>query len=101
MIIHVVLLTWKDGVTKSQIDALDRALEGLSELPEVKKLVHGSDVKFRPGNADFGVVAHFADETGWRAYQSHPAHKAVVAEYITPMAATRTAIQMSEPETLG
>ena len=55
-------------------------------------------MRIRGGNADYGLVALFADETGWRAYQEHPAHKAAVANLVQPIAAQRTAIQMRVPD---
>ena len=96
MIVHVVLFTWNDGVSQSQIQDLDRAFSQLpAKIPELKKLTFGSDVKFRGGNADYGLIAVFADEAGWRAYQNSASHKSLVANFIAPMTATRVAIQMS------
>ena len=39
------------------------------------------------------VVADFAGKDGYLAYRDHPAHRAVVEEFIAPIAAERAAIQ--------
>ena len=96
MIVHIVLFIWKEGVSHSQIEALTRAIGQLpKQIPELQELRFGPDVKLRTGNADYGLVAIFADETGWKAYQASAAHKTLVADYITPIVASRVAIQMS------
>lgn len=99
MLLHVVLFQWKEGVSEAQVAALDQAMAELPKaIPELKELQYGADVRIRGGNADYGLVALFADETGWRAYQEHPAHKAAVANLVQPIAAQRTAIQMRVPD---
>lgn len=96
MLVHIVLFTWKEDVSQSQVDALTRAIGNLPEqIPELQQLRFGPDVKLRAGNADYGLVATFADQAGWNAYQASTAHKALIAEYITPILASRVAIQMS------
>jgi len=98
MILHIVLFKWKDGVSEAQIRALDAAMAKLpAAIPQVKSLHWGSDVRFRDGNADWGLAALFEDQAGWQAYQVHPEHQAVVQNMVVPLLASRTAIQMPAP----
>ncbi len=46
-----------------------------------------------PGGYEFVVVADFADRDAYLVYRDHPAHRAVVDAFITPIAAERAAIQ--------
>ena len=45
------------------------------------------------GNFDLAVVADCDDVAGYRAYATHPAHLAVIAERIRPILADRAAVQ--------
>ncbi len=98
MILHIVLFKWKDGVKKEQVDAVDAAMAKLpAAIPQLKALHWGSDVRFREGNADWALVAIFANQADWQAYQVHPEHQAIVQNLVTPILASRTAIQMPAP----
>ncbi len=58
-------------------------------------LRHGADLGYREsGNADYAIVATFADRAAWDAYQAHPLHKAFIVQQATPLAASRVAIQL-------
>ena len=46
------------------------------------------------GNADFAVVADFADADAWQRYQTHPAHVAVVERHVVPNFERRHAVQL-------
>jgi hypothetical protein len=39
------------------------------------------------------VVADFDDAGGYLVYRDHPAHRAVVEQYVTPIVAERAAVQ--------
>lgn len=98
MILHIVLFKWKEGVKKEQVDAVDAAMAKLpAAIPQVKQLHWGSDVHFREGNADWALTAIFANQADWQAYQVHPDHQAIVQNLVTPILASRTAIQMPAP----
>jgi len=98
MILHIVLFKWKEGVTKEQIAALDAAMAKLpAAIPQVKNLTWGSDVHFREGNADWALAGVFANQADWQAYQVHPEHQAIVQNLVSPILASRTAIQMPTP----
>jgi hypothetical protein len=47
----------------------------------------------REGNGDYALVATFADQAAWRAYQADPRHQAFVRDFVTPIQASRLTIQ--------
>src|ERR1039457_5820231 len=54
----------------------------------------GPDAGVNPGkNYDFAVVAEFDDVDGYLAYRDHPAHRAVVEDYVNPIVARRADAQ--------
>lgn len=96
MIVHIVVFTWKDGVTSTDVDALRAAIDAmLPQLGDVQSFRHGPDLKIRPGNGDYALVATFADEEAWRGYQNHPAHKALVTDVVAPLRKGSVATQIA------
>lgn len=94
MVTHIVIFSWHPGVTDEQVAALGRALDGLAaHQSDILTLHHGRDLVFREGNGDYALVATFADQVGWAAYQADAAHKAVVRDFVTPIQASRLTIQ--------
>jgi hypothetical protein len=91
---HVVCLTWSEDATPAEVAAVTDALAELpAQIPDLRAYSIGPDVGLAPGNADFAIVADFDDADGWRRYQEHPAHQAVLVEQLRPMIAARTAAQ--------
>ena len=94
MVTHTVVFTWIVGTTAAQVDHLRQALDNLAaELSAIVTIHHGPDLHFREGNGDYALVATFADRAGWDAYQAHPKHQAFVRDVVTPLQASRVAIQ--------
>lgn len=91
---HVVAFTWREGVTPEQVDAV---ADGLRRLPAVIEQIRdyrfGADLGINEGNADFVVVADFDSVDDYLTYRDHPAHRALVADLLSPVIATRTAVQ--------
>jgi Stress responsive A/B Barrel Domain len=91
---HVVLLTFADTATDTQIQAVEDALSQLpARLPELKSYVIGRDLGLNDGNATFAVAADFDDVDGYIAYRDDAEHKRIIAELITPILVGRTAAQ--------
>ncbi len=91
---HAVLFTWIDGVTPEQIDALKQGLARLPvAIPEIRDYRFGADLGINPGNAAFAVVADFDSTDDYLAYRDHPAHRELIATYVTPIVASRLAVQ--------
>lgn len=91
---HVVLFTWADGVTEEQQQAIAAELRTLPDTIDVIRDYRvGLDAGLNPANRDFAVVADFDDADGYLAYRDHPAHRAMVEQYITPIVTRREAVQ--------
>ena len=94
MITHVVIFSWVEEVTPAEVDRVRTGLSALAtELSGIATINHGSDLEFRDGNGDYGLVATFADRQAWDAYQAHPSHKAFVRDCVLPIQASRRTIQ--------
>lgn len=94
MIRHCVVFRFADGTDPASIAALAEALRALpAQIPEVEAYTVGADLGLRDTNADFAVVADFADEAAFLVYSGHPAHVAVIDEHVTPIVADRHAVQ--------
>ena len=99
MVTHVVIFSWVAGTTTERVTSLARALDGLAaELSDLVTIKHGPDLRFRDGNGDYALVATFADRAGWDAYQADVRHKDFVRDFVTPIQASRLAIQFQDAE---
>jgi hypothetical protein len=94
MIRHVVLFTWTPEATQEQKQALHAELAKMPAAVEaIRTYKHGPDAGINPANSDYAVVADFDDAAGYISYRDHPAHRALVEHYVTPILASRAAIQ--------
>jgi hypothetical protein len=94
MIRHVVVFSWKAGVTDEERQKVAAELRGLRPLMTGVVAYHvGADAGIVAGNADFAVVGDFEDRESYLAYRTHPAHRAVIEETIEPIVAERHSIQ--------
>jgi ABC-type sulfate transport system substrate-binding protein len=94
MIRHVVLLTWAAEATGEQKQALADELRALA--PQMSGLTAynvGPDARIVDGNADFAIVADFDDVASYLAYREHPAHRAVIDQFVLPIAQQRVSVQ--------
>lgn len=92
MLCHVTLLKWTDRsiVDEEQLGQDFAALE--EKLPYLRSIRSGADLGLADTNYDYALVAHFADEAGWRQYQADPEHLKI-AHAIAPNLASRVAVQ--------
>ncbi len=96
MVSHIVIFSWKPGTSPQQVEALRHALDRMvAGIPDLVSIEHGPDLRFRDGNGDYALVASFPDRAGWDAYQSDPRHKEFIRDHVTPIQASRVAIQIS------
>ena len=94
MILHAVMFTWADGVTSAQVDEVTAAIEALrGAIPGLLSIRGAPDLRLRPGNPDYLLVATFEDEAAWRGYQAHARHRALLSEVIEPILLRRQAMQ--------
>ena len=91
---HVVLFTWTPEATGAQKGAV---ASELGKLPGVIDVIRGyrfgPDAGINPASCDFALVADFDDADGYLAYRDHPVHRKVVEDHISPIAASRAAVQ--------
>ena len=86
---HVVLVWFKQGTTKADIDEVIQETNKLSALiPQVKKMSLGraivSDRKIVDDSFDLGIHFMFANQQDMQAYLSHPKHVAFVNKFVKP-----------------
>jgi hypothetical protein len=95
MLRHIGLLTLKAETPPETAATIAEALRmPPAQIPCIRGHEVGVDLGLSPGNATIGVVARFEDEAGFREYQEHPAHLAVIDTLIMPVRESRTAIQV-------
>jgi hypothetical protein len=80
---------------KGEADELVRRLSELADsVPAVRSCIARQDVGFAAMNADVLFTAEFDDESQFRTYVDHPAHRAVVDECVGPWIGDRLALQI-------
>ena len=94
MLRHVVLFTWTEDTSA---ETRETTLAALRRLPEqvggMTAFAVGDDAGLVEGNAHTALVADFPDAEAFRRYAGDPQHLAVIAEYVKPSLAGRSAAQ--------
>ena len=99
MIKHIVLLKWKQGVSRDQVDRVTAGLSALkSELSELVSYEFGEDLGIYRGNADYALIAEFRNEAALKAYVSHPSHQALMSEVTGPIMDVFQSVQFQSGE---
>ncbi|HYH26021.1 MAG TPA: Dabb family protein [Blastococcus sp.] len=94
MIRHVVVFTWSPDAGADRRATTVAALRNLSrDVGGMTSLVVADDAGLRNGNADTVLIADFPDVEAFSRYAQDPVHLAVIAEHVTPILATRSAVQ--------
>ena len=94
MIRHVVVFTWKPGMTAEQVGEIATELRSLvTTIPTIRAYTCGPDLGITQGNADFAVAADFDDEAGFVSYRDDPRHRDIIQRLINPFVAQRFALQ--------
>ncbi len=94
MIRHIALLTFVEGTTPDQIQAIDDALSTLpGHIPQLQSYAIGRDLGLHAANASFAVVADCKTVDDYLVYRDHPEHQRILAEMIAPVLAARTGAQ--------
>jgi Stress responsive A/B Barrel Domain len=94
MIRHMVMFRWTPEAMPEQKQRVAAELRRLPALLPVLRAYHvGADLGLVEGNFEFAVVADFDDLEGYLTYRDNPEHRAVIAEFIQPIAAQRAAVQ--------
>jgi hypothetical protein len=91
---HVVLFTWNDDATEARKRALrDELAKMPPAIDVIRAYKYGPDAGINAANCDFAVVADFDDDAGYVTYRDHPVHRALVENYVSPIVASRAAVQ--------
>ncbi|MCT9934076.1 Dabb family protein [Planotetraspora sp. A-T 1434] len=91
---HVVLLQWTEDATEEQKAEVAKRLRELpAAIPELRNYEVGPDEGINEGTFSFAVVADFDSVEDYLVYRDHPAHRAVIAEFIAPILVNRAAAQ--------
>jgi hypothetical protein len=95
MIRHVFMLQFTPDATDGQIAALVESARQLpQEIGTVRSFWCGVDKRLNQNNADFGIIADFDDESGWREYLEAPAHVSFAREFVAPLRGNMNALQI-------
>jgi hypothetical protein len=88
------MLTFRDGTTPAEVAAVTAGLAGLpAQIPEIRGYQFGPDLGINADNADYVVIADFDSVDAYVVYRDHPAHRAVIADTIRPILASRATVQ--------
>ena len=94
MIRHMVMFRWTPEATPEQKQRVVTELNRLPALLPALRAYHvGADLGLVEGNFEFAAVADFDDLEGYQTYRVNPEHRAIIAEFIQPIAAQRAAVQ--------
>lgn len=97
MITHIVLLSWKEGVSQNQIDKVAASFQELKEeIPEIVSYRFGEDAGIFKGNADYVLIAEFENEEDLKAYVKHPRHQDLLANITGPILESFQSIQLKD-----
>lgn len=91
---HVLMMRFREEATDSQIEELYRGLARLPDaIEEIGRYEFGPDLGLGETNPDMALIADFASEDDWRAYQEHPEHRVVSQDLVQPVAAELIRVQ--------
>jgi|SRR5215213_675503 len=90
---QIVAHTWRPGVSDQQRDAFHDAVLLLADIPHVRSVSAGCDLRLYGDNWDYVSVIDFADIEAAERYAEHPLHQAFVSEYAIPLIDQRAVVQ--------
>lgn len=75
MLIHVVLIKFRQETKEEEINFLAQALQALpKKIEEIKGYEFGRDILQTERSYDFALVARFEEVEALKRYQNHPDH---------------------------
>ena len=88
MVEHVVLFKWNQDATPETIAAAMEGLRSLKEqIPGIVDLTCGENYSDRSQGFQCGLVVHFVNRNAMESYLTHPAHRRVVENLLSPIRA--------------
>lgn len=96
MLRHVVMFRWKEDADR---EAIATALQRVRDLPALigntRAFALDLDAGVMEGNHDAVIIADFDSEEEFLTYQRHPEHVEVVTQFLVPLIASRSAVQVA------
>ena len=83
--VHVFAFKWKAGTSEEQQQRAAqqiRAFQGV--IPDLLSTHVGQNLSERGDGYTFGGVMHFTDRAAFKAYETHPAHMALLT-WLVPL----------------
>ncbi len=83
--VHAFAFSWKEGTTDVQrrnAEQQIRAFQGV--IPGLHETYVGQNLSPRSNGYTFGGVMHFTDRNAYVAYETHPAHMALLT-WLVPL----------------
>jgi hypothetical protein len=94
--IHIGMLTLVDTATEQHRQAIGEGLIALvGVIPGLVRVAIGADLGLTPGNASVIFQLTFDSEESWSAYAAHPAHRAVITDFIAPVLQSKVFVQIA------
>ena len=91
---HVVMMKLSETATDADLTAIVENLATLpATVPEILSYSIGRDLGVQDGSFDLVLVADFADQAAFDAYNENQTHLDVIGTYIKPVIAQRSAVQ--------
>lgn len=85
-VLHIVLFKWKPDTTSEQLAQTRAALLSLKEsVPGILEIHCGENFSDRSKGFQTVLVVRFESREALAAYLPHPAHRAVVEQFIVPV----------------
>ncbi|MBI9081996.1 MAG: Dabb family protein [Desulfobacterales bacterium] len=98
MIVHVVMMKFKDGTTDNQIAEIEQGLDALPDrIHEIQSYEFGRDMARSERSYDFALVSVFANLDTLKHYQEHPEHLKVVTKIRAACADIRAVDYETDP----
>ncbi len=75
MLKHILLVKFKPGTPREEIERIIAGLRGLPErIPEIRAYEVGEDILHLARSFDLAVVGRYDDVAALKRYQEHPEH---------------------------
>lgn len=98
MILHLVFFRWNADVADEDLQRLTALLREMAgELPMLRSYECGPNLRMRPSDVDYAVVAGVDDEAALASYLDSDAHRRVYDALLGRMLRDRSAVQLHVP----
>lgn len=101
-VLHMITFTWQPDAESGAIEEFHRRIIDFAAACDGVISFHaGPDAGLMPDNADYGIVALFADRDHFEQYRSAPEHLRIIEGSLMPIVDGRSRLQLSPALTPG